>query len=93
VVELSGQGSARLTAEFPAPAEVRLDGVAQPGGPRREWVFDSPVLRPGQTYTFRVAARWQLDGTTYERDREVSAGPGDRRRLTVLSGTPVPAGR
>lgn len=92
VVQLSGYGTAQLTAVFPAPATVTVDGVAQPGGPRKEWVFTSPVLRPGETHTFQLTARWEAGGKAYEAVREVAAKPGDLPRLTVVSGTPVPAG-
>jgi uncharacterized protein (TIGR03000 family) len=89
IVELSNEFPASLTMEFPAAAKVWLDGQPVAGEAGKERVLTSPVLKPGEKYTFKVRAEWDANGKTYEYTREVSAGPGDRSKLTVLSGTPV----
>jgi uncharacterized protein (TIGR03000 family) len=94
-----------LTLEFPTAAQVWLDGVAvgeddanrlrpelvsaAAGGEATTRTLTSPVLKPGQQHTFKVKARWTVDGKTYETTREVTLGAGDRSKLLVLSGTPV----
>lgn len=89
IVELSNEFPASLTLEFPAAAKVWLDGQPVAGEAGKERVLTSPVLKPGDKYTFKVRAEWDANGKTYEYTREVSAGPGDRSKLTVLAGTPV----
>lgn len=89
IVELSGQAPATLTMEFPAAATVWLDGKEVAGDAATVRALTSPVLRPGEQYTFHVRARWESNGTTYETTRDVPLGPGDRSRLLVVSGTAV----
>lgn len=93
VVELSGEAAATLTLEFPAPATVWLDGKEVPGKADAIRTITSPVLRPGQEYTFHVRARWNADGKTYEYSRNVALGAGDRSKLLVVSGTAVTGGQ
>jgi uncharacterized protein (TIGR03000 family) len=88
-VRLSGEFPAQLTLAFPAPAEVWLNGEKVEGDPATERVLTSPVLKPGDKFTFRVRARWKVDGQAYEFNREVPVGPGDRSRVAVFSGTAV----
>lgn len=89
VVQLSGQETATLTLEFPAEATVWLDGTEVAGEPATVRTLTSPVVGPGERYTFHVRARWTANGTTYETTRDVAVGPGDRTRLLVVSGTAV----
>jgi len=89
IVELSNEFPATVTLEFPAAAKVWLDGKPVEGETGKERVLTSPVLKPGQQYTFKVKAQWDANGKTYEYTRDVTVGPGDRSKLTVLSGTPV----
>lgn len=89
VVELSGQFPATLTLDFPAPAEVWLDGKEVAGAAATTRTLTSPVVRPGEQYTFHVKARWRTNGRTYEYARDVPLGPGERSRLLVVSGTAV----
>jgi uncharacterized protein (TIGR03000 family) len=89
VVELSGQLPAKLSLEFPATAAVWLDGKQLDGGPSTTWTLTSPVLRPGEQYTFHIKARWETNGKTYEYTREVAREAGDQSRLLVVSGTAV----
>lgn len=86
---LSGEAPARLTVQFPAAAEIWVDGRKQPGEPRTEHVLTSPVLQPPQTHTFEIHARWSADGKTYEAQRTVTLGAGERSRLLVVSGRVV----
>lgn len=80
---------AELTIEFPASATVTLDGVAVPGtGTLQQW--KSPPLKVGQRHTFTVIARWTLDGRKFEWDRAVTLGAGERGRVAVARGFPVP---
>ena len=87
VVALSGEFPAILTLEFPAPATVWLDGREVTGEPDAVRVLASPVLKPGEQFTFRIRARWELNGKRYEYSREAALGPGDRSKLLVVSGT------
>jgi uncharacterized protein (TIGR03000 family) len=88
-VAVSGSLPARLTIEFPAPAEVWVNGQKVEGDPATTWALESPVLGPGESYTYRVRARWQANGQTYEYTKEVTLKTGQRSNLTVYSGTAV----
>lgn len=88
-VELSNDYPASLTLEFPAAAKVWLDGKEVTGGAGKERVLISPVLKPGQRYTFKVRAEWDAGGKTYGYTREATLGSGDRSRLLVVSGSSV----
>jgi hypothetical protein len=85
-IPLSGEAPAWLTVQFPAPAEIWVDGQKQPGEPRAEHVLRSPVLQPSQTHTLEIHARWWADGKTYAAQRTVTLGAGQRSRLLVVSG-------
>jgi len=89
IVELSNEFPATVTLEFPEAARVWLDGKPAEGESGKERVLTSPVLKPGQQYTFKVKAQWDANGKTYEYTRDVTVGPGDRSKVTVFSGTPV----
>ena len=86
---LSNEFPATLTVQFPAAAEVWLDGKKVKGEASTEQVLTSPVLAPGQKYTFAVRARWSSGGKTYEATRSVALGAGDRSRMHILSGDEV----
>lgn len=80
--------TAELTVEFPAPAEVWLNGSPAPGeGAVR--TLTSPPLAAGRSYSFAVRAKWESGGRKYEWERTVTLGPGDRSRITVARGFPV----
>lgn len=93
IVELSGEATATLNLEFPAPATVWLDGKEVAGKPDTARAITTPVLRPGREYTFHVRARWNADGKTYEYNRDVTLGAGSRSKLLVVSGTAVTGGQ
>jgi hypothetical protein len=66
VVVLVNEFPAKLALQLPAAAEVWLDGKKVTGRAKEEQVLTSPVLKPTQTYTFLVKARWEKGGKTYE---------------------------
>jgi uncharacterized protein (TIGR03000 family) len=88
-VVLANAFPATLTAQFPAAAEVWLDGKKLAGAAAEERVLTSPVLGPNRRYAFKLKARWTGGGKTYETTRTVTLGGGDRSRLVVLSGDEV----
>jgi len=88
-VVLSGEFPAVLTLEFPAPAEVWLDGKKVGGEAANVRTLSSPVLRPGDRYTFHVKADWTVKGQTYGYNRDVTLETGARSRVLVVSGTPA----
>lgn len=88
-VVLANEFPATLTLQFPAAAEVWLNGAAVPGEAAEERVLASRVLKPGEQFVFDVKARWTAGGKTYESLRTVTLGSGDRSRLLVVSGTEV----
>jgi len=87
IVSLSGEYPATLVMEFPAAARVWLNDKEVAGEPAATRTVVSPVLRPGQQYTFHLRAQWKLKDKTYEYTRDAVAGPGDRSKLLVVSGT------
>jgi len=89
VVNLANEFPATLTLQFPASAEVWLDGKKLTGSAAEERVLTSPVLRAGEKYTFLVKARWEKGGKTYEAKRAVALAAGDRSRLSIISGDEV----
>lgn len=88
-VVLAGEFPAALTLVFPAAADVWLNGEKVAGDAAAERTLTSPVLRPGEQFTFRVRARWAVNGQSYEATRDVTLGPGARSRLLIVSGTAV----
>jgi len=88
-VLISNEFPAVLVLEFPAAAELWLNGVKAEGGPQTEWTLTSPVLRPGGEYTFEVKARWSVADKTFEYRRSFSVAGGRRSRALVLAGTEV----
>lgn len=86
---ISGEAVATLVLQFPASAEVWLNGKKSDEPPGDLWTLTSPSLPTGAEYTFVVKARWSLNGKTYEYDRTVAVAAGNRSRATVLSGTEI----
>jgi uncharacterized protein (TIGR03000 family) len=86
---LANEFPATLVLEFPAAAEVWVNGKKGEGEPNAEWTLTSPTLQPGQRYTFDVKARWKADGKTLECTRSFTVAGGERSRAHVLAGTPV----
>lgn len=88
-IQLSGLANATLVLQFPADAEVWLDGKKGDGEPQTEWTLTSPALPTGKDYLFDVKARWKKNGKTYEYDKTVAVAAGHRSRSLVLSGTEI----
>jgi len=88
-VVLVNEFPATLTVQFPAAAEVWLNGTEGKGEAAEERVLTSHVLKPGEQFAFDVKGRWTVGGKTYESARTVTLGSGDRSRLFVVSGTEV----
>ncbi|AMV23042.1 hypothetical protein VT84_01430 [Gemmata sp. SH-PL17] len=88
-VVLANEFPATLALQFPAAAEVWLNGEKVEGEASEERVLTSPILKQGEQYTFDVKARWAVNGKTYENIRTVTLGSGDRSRLLVVSGAEV----
>jgi uncharacterized protein (TIGR03000 family) len=78
-----------LVVQFPAAAEVWVGGTKADGGPATEWTLTSPALKPGESHTFEVKARWKVGGKTFEATRSVAVTAGERNRAVVVSGTAV----
>jgi len=86
-VQLSGESPATLSLEFPAPAAVWLNEKELPGKRERTRTLTSPVLRPGEKYTFHIRASWEVNGKKFEYRRETEVGSGDLIKLLVVSGS------
>jgi uncharacterized protein (TIGR03000 family) len=80
---------ATLTVQLPPTSEMWLDGKGVTADQTDEHVFTSPDLKPGEEYTFKVKIRWMRDGKTYQANRTVTLGPGDKSRLLIASGEEV----
>ena len=89
VVILGNEFPATLVMEFPAPAEVWVNGEKSDAKPDREWTLTSPVLKPGEEFTFKVKARWKSSEKTYEAERSITVPGGKRSRALVVSGTEI----
>jgi uncharacterized protein (TIGR03000 family) len=89
IVELSHEFPATLVMEFPAAAEVWVNGEKGDAKPDREWTLTSPPIKLYEEFTFKVRARWQAGGKTYEAERSVTVPNGTRSRALVVSGTEV----
>jgi uncharacterized protein (TIGR03000 family) len=89
MIALANEFPATLTLQFPAAADVWLNGKKVEGTAAEERVLTSPVLKPDQKYTFNVKARWKSGGKTFEAKRAVLLGGADKSRLFILSGDEV----
>ena len=88
-VELSSEAAATLVLEFPAPAEVWVNGKKGEGEPQETWTLTSPSILLGTDYPFEVKARWKANGKTYQYEKSVEVAAGKRSRSLVLSGTEI----
>jgi uncharacterized protein (TIGR03000 family) len=86
---LSNEHPAVLVMEFPADAEVWVNGDKADLPATNEWTLTSPVLKAGGEYTFNVKARWKANGRIYEYDRAITVAGGNRSRTIVVAGTEV----
>lgn len=81
--------AATLTIQLPVAGDVWVNGLKEPG------TFDSfkvttTAIARGAEETYTVRAVWVLDGKKYAAERKVPLGAGDRVKLTIASGDPVP---
>jgi uncharacterized protein (TIGR03000 family) len=88
-IVLANEFPATLTLQLPVAAEVWLNGTPVGGTASEQHVLTSPVLKPGENFTFDIKARWTTGGKTYEATRSVTLAPGDKSRLFVVSGNEV----
>jgi uncharacterized protein (TIGR03000 family) len=77
-----------LTIEFPADARVWVDDEPV-SGRGRTLALSSPELPLWTMYTFRVEARWEVDGESFEWERTVDVLAGRASRVAVARGFPV----
>jgi uncharacterized protein (TIGR03000 family) len=74
---------ALIVVRVPARAALRFgDSATAQTGPER--LFISPVLKPGQTYTYKVTAQWEQDGTLKKEIRHVVVSAGKRSVVNFL---------
>jgi uncharacterized protein (TIGR03000 family) len=88
-ITLSGESPATLVLEFPAAAEVWVNGKKGEGDAQTEWTLTSPELPNRTEYTFNVKARWKVNGKTFEYERSVMVAAGNRSKALVVSGTEI----
>jgi uncharacterized protein (TIGR03000 family) len=79
---------ARLTIEFPADARVWVDDEPVPGR-GRTLTLSSPELPLWTMHTFRVTARWEADGRSFEWERTADVLAGRASRVAVARGFTV----
>jgi uncharacterized protein (TIGR03000 family) len=79
---------AELTIEFPVAVRATANGTpSDREGPVQ--TFTSPPLRPGETHTFHVRARWTEGGQEYEWERAVTLDAGQQSGILVTAGYKV----
>jgi hypothetical protein len=78
-----------LKVQFPAPADVWVNGAKLDGPATAERDIPSAPIKLGSEYTFAIKARWTLSGTNYEVERTSTVPAGGSKKLIVVSGTPV----
>jgi uncharacterized protein (TIGR03000 family) len=88
-VELSGEMPATLVLEFPALAEVWVNGKKDVGDAQAEWTLTSPPVIMGTEYLFSVKAKWTANRRTFEYEKTVPVAAGSRARSLVLSGKEI----
>ena len=72
-------GTARLLLKVPAGAEVWVQGRQYDVGPNH--LFESPELKPDETFTFDVRVIWQEKGKKIEEKRTLKMKAGDYQNL------------
>jgi uncharacterized protein (TIGR03000 family) len=77
--------AAELRLEFPASAEVWLNGVKQDGTAATR-TFTSPALPAGTQHVFTVKAVWTAGGAQQVWERAVPVAAGSRSKLLVAAG-------
>jgi uncharacterized protein (TIGR03000 family) len=94
VGELPGQtDKAQLVVELPAEAKLYVDDHLMNTASKRR-VFNTPTLKPGQTYYYIVRAELSRNGQTYSSSRRVIIRPGEIIQasfsdLDLMAATPL----
>lgn len=81
--------TARLTLAVPKGAEVFIGGkrVEIPGANR---TFESPDLKPDETFVFEVRVSWKVNDKEVVEKRSLSIKPGERQSLQFIALPPTP---
>lgn len=82
----AAQYPAGLTIQTPTASRMWVNGEQVKGDEVSEHTLTSPLLVPGENYTFNIKLRWTTGGKTYETSRAVVVRPGDHSRLLIVSG-------
>lgn len=80
---------ATLVMQFPAEAEIWVNGQKSEEKAQEEWTLTSPVLKQGEEYTFKVKGRWKAGGKIYEVERTVKVSSGAQSRAIIVSGNEI----
>jgi uncharacterized protein (TIGR03000 family) len=81
--------SALLTLTVPAGAEVFVGGKkTDMSGTTR--TFESPDLKPGETYTFDVRVTWKENSKNVEEKRTIDMKAGEHQSLQYVALPPAP---
>ena len=78
-----------LVLEFPALAEVWVNGKKGVGDAQAEWTLTSPSVIVDTEYLFSVKAKWTANGRTFEYEKAIPVAAGGRTRSLVLSGKEI----
>jgi uncharacterized protein (TIGR03000 family) len=71
------ESSVAFDVRVPADAQIWFNGArTEQTGARRSFV--SPALAPGQEGTYEMRVRWEEDGRSVERTRQIAVRAGDR---------------
>jgi uncharacterized protein (TIGR03000 family) len=82
--ETGAEGTAAVIhVEVHASAEVWFNGYkTKLTGPERRFV--SPLLQPGQTYTYRLRVRWLDNGVEIDQTRTIAVARGERTHVVFV---------
>ncbi len=75
--------TARLTLQIPAVADLTINGKKIDAG--TNFRFESPELRPEESFTFDVRVAWRENGKIIEEKRTLTMRPGDHQNLMYLA--------
>lgn len=78
-----------LTIDLPAAAELFVNGVKQPGGPKKRHEVATETLQPGDRWDLQLRAGWTTGGKGYTFAESRTLAAGDSKTLLVYSGTPA----
>jgi hypothetical protein len=77
--------AATVTIDFPALADMRVNGRQMPGAEKR-WVL---TFGPDDEGPVELRAEWTVDGQRYEWERTVNVLPNAKTRISVGAGFPI----